>query len=45
MKKRTDCDFATMARSIGGLADGLMKPPDGLLRYEGNLDSETRQLC
>ena len=45
MKKRTDCDFATMARSIGGLAGGHMKLPDGQLCYEGNLGSETRQLC
>ena len=45
MKKRTDRDFATIARSICGLTDGLMKLPDGQLCYEGNLGSETRQLC
>jgi hypothetical protein len=70
MKKRTDCNFATMARSIRGLMgipllpsgvsdsversvrhvrgqnpNRLMKLPDGQLRYEGNLGSETRQLC
>jgi hypothetical protein len=71
MKKRTDCDFAAIARSIGGLTGmplltsrvsdfgeaisaphqgpqsgrALMKLSDGQLFYEGNLGSETRQLC
>jgi hypothetical protein len=45
MKKRTERDCSTIARSICGLTDRLVKLPDGQLCYEGNPGSETRQLC
>ena len=45
MKKRIDRVFATIAKSICDLTDGLTKLPDGQLCYEGNLGLKPRQLC